>query len=158
MDNLENIHQRRRRDLCIFIWENYENQLTLKDIANALSISERTCERVIHDHLHSRLKDLINAVRFYKTIDHYEYHKGNLIKSAMDNGFTDRRNFQNWWTKWMNIPLNHAEVENNSLMNNMESEYKELIDTIMPAISKSDKQHNGGKLDRFLLDKFNSTY
>jgi AraC-like DNA-binding protein len=134
MDNLKNIHQRRRRDLCMFIWGNYEKQLTLKDIANALSISERTCERIIHDRFHTRLKPLLNAVRFYKTIQNYTHQKNNISQSALENGFTDRQTFKRWWNRWVALSFDHQIYDPEIIQENTNSEYNEIIDRIISCI------------------------
>jgi AraC-like DNA-binding protein len=137
MDNSENIIRIRKQKICSYLWNNYYNNITLHMLAEVIHVSERTCERAIHDHLHTRLKNLVNAIRFYKTIDHYKKHQENIFKSAIANGFTDRRNFQRWWNKWMNIPLDHAQVDIDSILRNMKSEYTEFITMIKSYIPEN---------------------
>jgi len=139
MGNSENTLYIRKQKICLYVWRNYNNDISLKKLSQELHLSERTCERVIHDHLHSRLKDLINAVRLYKTIDHYQHHNEDIIKSAIANGFTDRRNFQRWWNKWMNTQLDHVQLETTSILRNMKSEYKALINTVISCIPENNR-------------------
>jgi len=134
MGNSENVLDIRNQKICSYLWNNCNNDISLHALAQELHVSVRTCECVIHDHLHSRLKDLINAVRFYKTIDHYKHHNEDIIKSAIANGFTDRRKFQRLWDKWMNTPLDHAHLETKTIKQNMKSKYRALINTVMNCI------------------------
>ncbi len=73
MGDHQNIFIDRKRDICIFIWYNYTQQLKLPRISQFLSLSERSCERIVDDHLHTTFKYLINAIRFYKTIERMPY-------------------------------------------------------------------------------------
>ena len=137
MGDNENIFIIRKRDICIFIWNNYTQQLKLSRISQSLSISERSCERIIHDHLHTTVKYLINAVRFYKTIEHYERVGGNIVQAAIENGFSDRQNFNTWWNRLMKVPFDHQNFDAREIKKEASSEYTELIEKILAVIPEN---------------------
>lgn len=131
MGNSESIIFERKRDICIFIRNNFTKKITLTDLSNALSMSERSCERTIHDHLQTKFHILLNAVRFYKTIEFYELRGGTIVHSAIENGFSDRQVFRNWWNRWMNIPLDHNVIDSGKINKELNSEYNEIIGKIL---------------------------
>jgi len=134
MSNSDNIIVKRKRDICIFIWNNYMKKITLTDLSKALSLSERTCQRLIHDHLQTKLNLLLNAVRFYKTIEYYQRHGGNIVHCAIENGFQDRQVFRQWWKRWVNTPINHQNIDYEKIKTELSDEYNELIEKILSLI------------------------
>jgi len=134
MDNPDITKYNRRRDFCIFIWNNYSKPLTLKDTGKAIHTSERTIERCILDHFQAGFKEVLNAVRFHKTIKHHAQHGGNIAHSALENGFSDRQTFLRWWNRWMNIPLNHQKLDNETITRGLRKDYKNLIKRIQSFI------------------------
>jgi len=131
MGTYENINYKYLREICSYLLRNYDKPITLEQMAEDLPISSRKIQRIIHEHLQAKIKDILNTIRIYKIIEQIKDNNENITISALISGFTEVRLFQYWWKKCMNIPLNHDLIHTDTIENNFKKEYKSLLIKIL---------------------------
>ena len=134
MGREDDIYYQRKRDICIYLFNQYKDKITLDSMVKDLHYSKRNIERTINEQLDAGLCQAVNAIRLHKTIEQYIKHKTPIYKSAQQNGFPDRRLLFKWWNRWMTIPLDHQQINKSTIDQHMSTEYKELTENIFSCI------------------------
>lgn len=81
--------QDRKRIMQIqnYIQSNYQNQISLNDLAEQMYLSNAYLSKYIKKYMGMNFMDYLNNIRFFHAIDELLYSNKNLTRIALDNGF-----------------------------------------------------------------------
>ena len=81
-------YQKYTDEVIRFIWENYDKQITLQDMADKLYITNSHLSRVLKKSLGKNFRSYINEVRLLRAVEELENSDKSILLIANDNGFS----------------------------------------------------------------------
>lgn len=87
--NLENSQDRVRvSQIQNYIQANYQNQISLNDLAEKLYLSNAYLSKYVKKHMGLTFLEYLNNVRLFHAVDELLYTNKNITRIALDNGFS----------------------------------------------------------------------
>ncbi len=134
MGNSDHRHLKYLQNICTYLFMNYTKPLTIDKMAVDLHISKRKVQRIIHDHFHTTFKKLLNAIRLYKTIEHYKQNNESILSLALECGFTEERLLKDWWRKCITVPFNKIGKITDPIEANFNEECRYVLEKMLNCI------------------------
>lgn len=94
-DSLRGIQDERLNEILTYIMTNYREQITLKDLADRLFLSNTYLSKYIKQNFGMSFLKLVNNIRLEHAVSDLLYTDKTVLKIAMDNGFHNQAAFNN---------------------------------------------------------------